>query len=149
MQRIWPKLEVKLWQCLSRSRWSFKIDHMDNLSGTWIIVLAMDLSAWYCCDILLTLGLTAAICVQWLVALMVGSAAPKAIWTVVEVFAMLKYLKDYFSERGNAVSFKKKTWTAGAGTIAVHQSVSPVKMGNMCKSKWKSAHNPLLSASSY
>jgi hypothetical protein len=80
---------------------------------------------------------------------MAGSAAPKAIWTDVEIFAMLKYLKDHFPERGNAVSFEKKTWTAGVGTIAVHHSVSPVKTGNMCKSKWKSVCNPLLSASSY
>jgi hypothetical protein len=114
-----------------------------------MIVLSMDLSAWHCCNILLMLGLTAAICAKCSVAPMAGPAAPKAIWTDVEVFAMLKYLKDHFSEGGDTTSFKKKTWTAVAGAIVVHHLVSPVKTGNMCKRKWKSVHDLLLSVSFY
>ncbi|KIM91721.1 hypothetical protein PILCRDRAFT_52541, partial [Piloderma croceum F 1598] len=63
--------------------------------------------------------------------------ADKAQWDEEEIVALLDYLLDHKSAIGEAGSFKMPTFKAAADSISGLLVNGPIKMGKMCKTKWR------------
>ena len=69
-----------------------------------------------------------------------SSRGPSVQWNEAENAALLDYLVEHKSEIGDGGMFKMGTFNAAAHVIAGHHTLSPVKTGSMCKTKWRTVH---------
>jgi hypothetical protein len=53
----------------------------------------------------------------------------------------MAYLQEHKSEIGEGGMFKMRAFNAAAIKIAKHHTSGPVKMGKMCKTKWRTVIN--------